>query len=332
MTGPWTGAGAHAREDDRAVHTLLTLLIALIIAAACLGILVAGVATARMAGARRRNVTFRRRFAPGMVEDEIVGPAGAAVVVLDVDPPNRPDPAVERLVEEAAAGAFRSHPDAVNVEVRSPSGAMLGRRSRNVLPAHVRSLHGGSASSNRGPREPHVTQSRAPDVSRHLKEEPLTASPSWGPSRPEEGGVQPAVRRPLVTRFELPEAVTARIEDPDDPVGLVEALLTAGGGEVMRDGDLLRTGDLAVVVLPVGSGVWVSRHDLNHAFLRIESSGAARGLVISFGHLDRDEVRTREAVAPYVLHAGPRDIQRMADAVAVGADPIRFARGTLARG
>jgi hypothetical protein len=38
-----------------------------------------------------------------------------------------------------------------------------------------------------------------------------------------------------------------------------------------------------------------------------------------------EDVHRREMLAPHVLHAGPDGIQRMADAVAVGADPLRFA-------
>ncbi len=313
------------------MHALLILLIALLVAAASVGLLIAGVTAARMSATRRRNVTFRRRIVPA-VNEIVAEPGGTIVVRLDVDPSGRRGPALDRLVEEAAAAAFRVHPDAVSVEVRSPGGTALGRKSRSVAPAHPRRGSGGPGALTARSREPRAPRSRVPDVSRHLTEEPLTAPPSRGPMRPNDGGVQPAVRRPLSAQFELPGAVTERLGDPDDAVGLIEAILRAGGADVIRDADMLRTGDLAVVVLPHGDAVWVSRRDLNHAFLRIQSSDAARGLVVAFGHLDPEEVRTRESIAPAILHVGPRDIQRMADAVAVGADPVRFAAGTGARG
>jgi hypothetical protein len=90
------------------------------------------------------------------------------------------------------------------------------------------------------------------------------------------------------------------------------------------DGDLLHVGDTAVVVLRP-PGPTVTPEALNHAFLRIQQSGASRGLVVALGYLDVNEVRRREMLAPQVLHVGPEGVQRMADAVALGADPLRFA-------
>jgi hypothetical protein len=39
------------------------------------------------------------------------------------------------------------------------------------------------------------------------------------------------------------------------------------------------------------------------------------------------EISRRHALAPALLHAGPDGIQRMADAAAMGADPLDFVVG-----
>src|SRR5512144_3113264 len=115
MSGPWAATFTPCCEDDGAVHTLLIVLMALVIAAACLGVLIAGVATARMSAGRRRSDAFRPEAMPAALQETNGMPAGVAIVVLDVDPRNRNDPALERLVEETAAQVFRSHPDAESV-------------------------------------------------------------------------------------------------------------------------------------------------------------------------------------------------------------------------
>jgi hypothetical protein len=66
---------------------------------------------------------------------------------------------------------------------------------------------------------------------------------------------------------------------------------------------------------------------LNHAFLRVHGTGTERRLVVGFGCFDTWDVRRREIHAPDVRHVGPRGVQRMADAVALGIDPLRSVLG-----
>lgn len=266
---------------------------------------------------RRRSAATTRRPPPRIV----VSPEDhRAVAVLDIERA-RPNAApVRRLVREAAARVFRLMPFVEEVEVRSSVGVVLGVVNRT-------SAWGRGIRAPNVFLQPHLRRSRGPDLSAHLLEQeqveppipvtPLTPTFSLPPSPP---------RRPLADQFDLTEAVRSRIVDPDDPMGLVRAILEAGGleVEVEVDGDFLRAGDVAVVVIDP-RGVSVTREMLDHAFIRIELSGALRGLVIGLGVLDVDDVRRRETWAPHVLHSGREGIQRMADAVAVGADPLRFA-------
>lgn len=260
---------------------------------------------------RWRSAATTRHPPPGIV----VSPEDhRAVAVLDIEraPPNAAP--VRRLVREAAARVFRVMPFVEEVEVRSRIGVVLGVVNRTSGRGH----------GIRAPNvllAPHLRRSRVPDLSEHLSEQeaqpPVPVTPGF--SLP-----PPPPRRPLADRFDLTETVRSRIADPDDPVGLVRAILEAGGLEVEDDGDLLRAGDVAVVVIDP-HGVSVPREMLDHAFIRIGLSGALRGLVIGLGVLDVDDMRRRETWAPHVLHSGREGIQRMADAVAVGADPLRFA-------
>jgi hypothetical protein len=68
----------------------------------------------------------------------------------------------------------------------------------------------------------------------------------------------------------------------------------------------------------------VGAEDLNAAFLRFQRSGAKRGVMVTAGRLYAHESRRREALAPNLKHTGPKGIQRMADAVAMGANPLDF--------
>jgi hypothetical protein len=88
---------------------------------------------------------------------------------------------------------------------------------------------------------------------------------------------------------------------------------------------VIHSDEETVVVLPKHLGDHVTHDELNGAYLRLRASGARRGLVVTPGFLDLDDVRRREVPDPAVLHCGPEGIQRMADAVAAGADPLRFA-------
>lgn len=63
------------------------------------------------------------------------------------------------------------------------------------------------------------------------------------------------------------------------------------------------------------------------AFLRIRSAGASRGIVLHLTWANPETLRRRELASPDVKHVGPESIQRMADAVVVGADPLGFVLG-----
>jgi hypothetical protein len=130
-------------------------------------------------------------------------------------------------------------------------------------------------------------------------------------------------RRAILDRFDLPNEVRMRAGQDPDEVDVIRAILETGGHRVEADGDLLTLEDLAIVVIrpPDTAG-----HDaLNRAYHRILDSGKARGLVVAPGLIDPLEIRRRELLVPEVLHVGPSAVQRMADAVALGGDPIRFA-------
>ena len=84
-----------------------------------------------------------------------------------------------------------------------------------------------------------------------------------------------APHRPLVDQFDLPEAVRTGIGDPDDPIDLVRAILEAAGVHCEIDGDLIRAGESAVVILRP-SGDVVIGHEVPEPRLPPRSSGAGR--------------------------------------------------------
>lgn len=120
----------------------------------------------------------------------------------------------------------------------------------------------------------------------------------------------------------LPPAVLGRLPDEPTLPQLVRALLEAAGHRVSVEDDVLRVGDRAVVALEA-----TDPEALGAAFLRYRASGARTGVVVSRRAVPAAEVRRRELLAPDLRYAGPGALQRMADAVAVGADPIAFAPG-----
>jgi hypothetical protein len=243
-----------------------------------------------------------------------------AMVVLDVQHADPRSPAVERMVREAAARVYRMMPSAERVEVRSPSGLTLGVVERR--PAPERRLEVPETLT-----EPRLPRSVGPDLTRHLGEPEEAEPPPSPPARPVfTPAAPPAPRRPLSERFDLPEAVSERLRVTDDARDLVRAILEASGATVRVEGDVIHADGHAIVVL-VPSGHVVEPGSLDHAYLCIERAGAGRGIVIGMGILDVADIRRREALAPHVLHTGPDGIQRMADAVAIGEDPLRFAAG-----
>lgn len=256
--------------------------------------------------------------APGAASTGVVLTAGRAVVTLDVGAAAATSPAAGRLVDDAAGRVFATMPDATEVEVRDREGGVLGRRRRET-PLEVdipNELY-----------EPHARADRTPDPRDGLTDRGETL-PAVDRDRPPP----PGIARPLAERFELPDAVRSRLDDPDDAVALVRALLEAAGLTVERDGDVLSAGDAAVVVIPAPIGEPLTPDALNRAYRRFRDSGASRGVVVTPGFMDPTDVRRREVFVPSLLHAGPEGIQRMADAVELGADPVRFAAAPAFRG
>jgi hypothetical protein len=266
--------------------------------------------------ARRRGqegLRPRRQPLPDAPAPTVAPGAERATVTLPVDDVDPSLPSVERLVHQAAEGVFGSHPQVQHVEVRSRTGTLLGEVDRPepgdlrevALPEHL----------------------REPRPKRHHTPSPVGQPEVHHPGRVEDPGEVPTVHRTLLERFELPPAVEGRLHDDADLVDLLAALLIAGGHDVEASDDLVKVGDTALVVLD-GSGA----EAMNHAYRRYDASGAQHGLAIALGFLSPDEVRRRETLAPDLRYVGPEAVQRMADAVAVGADPLAFALGTPSAG
>lgn len=234
--------------------------------------------------------------------------AAGTRVVLDLQPEDPDDPSVQRLVREAAHQVLASDHAVDEVEVVARDGSVLGRERRpEPLPADVaipEALRHPHAPPRHGPS---VVGPREPEPVRRIAEPP------------------PEVRAlPFADRLELPAPIRDRVTDPDRATDVIRAILEAAGRDVHVDGDLVLSGDLAVAVVdPRGD----TERALNHGFLRIQATDAARGLIVRLGYVDPALTRRREAAAPHVRHVGPEAIQRMADAVTLGADPIAFAAG-----
>lgn len=250
------------------------------------------------------------------------------VVVLDVEGVSLEDQRLQRLIECATTTAFATDRTLDTVEVRTPAGRILARMPARREAGPIKDVATPSAIID--PRIAH----RTPTLLRPSAEDEQPP----GPLPHFETRGRPRPRRPMMDEYELPPSVRERIVRPDDPVDIVRAILEAGHQAVSVQGDVLRCGDEAIVVLsrPLGSP---SIHDaLNHAYIRFRSTGAKRGTVIAVSYLPGDDIQRREILAPELGHVGRDAIQRMADAVALGANPLRFVqppvlgRPQLARG
>ncbi|HEX9696089.1 MAG TPA: hypothetical protein VGB64_07235 [Actinomycetota bacterium] len=246
---------------------------------------------------------------------EIVTPqhaiAGRPVtVVLDIADADPADASVRRLVNEAARRATAQSRDAGEIVVLSRTGRLLGRVAGNKpMPP---------------PASNPPASFRRPPASRRSAEAAAGLGSHRGPTTasfdPRE---RPAFRMPVAQAFDLPVTVRGRIRDATDPVELVRAILDAAGLSAVRNGDAIRCGDQMLIVMP--ERVDTMMHDaLNQAYLAFRETGAPHGIVIGFGPWDPIDVRRREILAPELRHAGPDAIQRMADAVSLGADPLAF--------
>ena len=241
---------------------------------------------------------------------------GGGRVVLDLTVEDPDQPSVQRLVQDAGARALAGSPDVDEVEVVDRGGQRLGviRRTDRLAkePDVPATLH-----------EPHVRRSRTPDPLAGGSAGRGRASVSWRDTpRSDLDTSMPG--RSFADRFDLPPTVTAHLDDPDHPAAVVGALLATAGRPVERHGELVLSGDVAFVVTDVSDGADAA---LTHAYLRVRDSGASHGIVIRLGYADPTLVRRRDLAAPNVRYIGIDGIQRMADAVALGADPVSFAVG-----
>ncbi|HEX9888320.1 MAG TPA: hypothetical protein VGA69_02495 [Nitriliruptorales bacterium] len=232
-----------------------------------------------------------------------------STVVLDLDPEDVEDERVQRLVRAAAVPVFEQAPRVQVVTVKNRSGLVLGRVPRNAPPMrHVPEVR---APSGEGPRghTPSPVSHEAP-ARRQIDPDDVSSEP---------------VHRDLAETFDLPDAVLAHVTDPRDPLDLVDAVLTAAGHATERSSDLVRTGDHVFIVVD-GHGRAILGDTLSRAYLKFSETRAKHGYVVVMGFADRSDLDRREALAPQVAYVGRDAIQRMADAVAVGADPLSFVR------
>lgn len=228
------------------------------------------------------------------------------VIVLDLDVTDPDDPSVQRLVQQVARQALVAHE---RVEVRSRADVVLARLERAPAvqpePTLPDTLH-----------EPQLAQRHRP--------QPITQEEPPVLVLGDEGQAQVG-DRPFADRFELPPEVRRRITDPHRPLDVVAAILEAAGRPVERQEDVITTdGTALTVVEPTGSRADAA---LTHGFMAIRAVGATRGVVIRLGYVDPAAVRRREAAAPHVRHVTADAVQRMADAVALGGDPLAFVVG-----
>jgi hypothetical protein len=239
--------------------------------------------------------TYRRPA----VEGPFLGPI--ATIRLDVEVTDPEAPSVQRLVATTTARVLRTSPDVEEVIVEDRTG-------RDVA------------------RVPRRTQTPGPPPTRPEAEAPASRprsswrEPAFVPGVDQDTAV---ARRPLAERLELPDDVRERVTHADDAVDVVRAMLESVGRDVVVQGTMIRSGrDVVIVVGDAGAN---SRAALSKAFLRVRESGASRGVVIHLGYVDPREIARRRSLAPEVHHAGAEVLQQMADAVALGGDPVEFA-------
>lgn len=276
----------------------MELLVAVVIAAVLLGIVVA------VWRVRPFELT-RRPAVPARQQPRITAPVTS--LVLDIRGGDPDSASVQRLARSVALPVFERSADVEEVLVKDRDGALVARIARPEPPP-----------------EP-IEKGAVPfDLQLH----PRPYEPAHEGVVPPPDGATDDARPPtaFADRFDLPASVTASLRDPDDPVDVVRSILDAAGLVATVSGNSVLTDDLLLMVVHGTRGV-VTREDLTHAYLRFESSRAPRGVAICLGYVDPDELRRRELLAPSLGHAGQDAIQRMADAVALGADPLTFLEG-----
>lgn len=234
------------------------------------------------------------------------------VVTLQLQGGEAGDPAVQRLVREAASRRFGLYPHIETVEVRRLDGAVLGRVDRKESlkppPTIPQQLHVERAHR---PHEPKVTESDRTSRS------PLEIDP-------EDFATSD---KPFADSFSLPDEVRERITDLDSPTAVVSAILAAANVSHRDEPGMIVAGDVAIVLVGDGTGHTVTGDDLSAGYLKFESAHVRDGVAICLGYVNPQELHRRELLAPALKHAGPEAIQRMADALALGGNPVAFAAG-----
>lgn len=235
---------------------------------------------------------------------------GQTEVTLPVDDADPESQATKRLVADAAARVFARDLSVACVVVLARSGRELGRLER-AAPEPRPFVDAPSALSE-------------PPARRHAGPHEPVGPPAVGhaPANVRFQDTRTLPHLPLAAHFELSDRVKALIRNDEDPVDIVRAILEASDRPFHTAGNIFRRDDVAVIVLHTPLHVSVEAETLNTAFLAFERSGAVRGAVVTAGALHVLDVRRREALAPRLLHASVDGIQRMADAVAIGADPF----------
>ena len=224
--------------------------------------------------------------------------------VLDITLDDTDSPAAQRLVDRTARQVFAEDQLVEEVVVKASDGTVIGTRRRpEPLPTLTPPAELPRRASRSGPS--------------------VISRPSHG--LPPVGEAPEAPHRPIAERYDLPDEVLSHVDDPDDPTDIVRAVLVAAGRPVdALSDDVLRSGDAFLAVIGHRHGRPGQPSVLNDLYLRFRSSGAATGVVISLEHLSRSDVRRRELLAPELTHHGPDAIQLMADAFALGVDPLWF--------
>lgn len=259
-------------------------------------------------------VVWTRRSVPSTAgrrpEPTRRAPSGRDVsIMLDVGGAEPGTPSVTRMVEEVGNRVLATTPEAEQVTVTNRDGVTLGTVVRPSTPDEA------------GPALVDERPSAAP---RHHRPDPTRTDRSRTP-RPEGPDVEVVLEpRHLAERFDLPAAVIEELRDPEDPIELVRAIFVAAGLPARVDGDVVRSEDEVFIVVPEVHGR-PAGEGLNRAFHRFKETGASSAVAISMGYASPREMRKREALEPALAHVGPSALQRMADAVALGADPRRFA-------
>ncbi len=235
-------------------------------------------------------------------------------VVLDVTVDDPREPAVQRLALDAGRRALAADPE-------GPSSiTVLDRTGRHLVELHRHETAHRVIELPEALHEPHRPHRHVPTPVGHDAADRLpelhhqVTHAAVGPRR-------------FADRYQLDGRIRRLITDPDDPSDVVRAILIAGGRPAHVSGDLVVSGDTAVTVAAMIDDPEAA---LSAAVLRLSLSGAPHGIVIRLGYADPRLVRRRDAATPGVELTDANAVQRMADAVHLGVDPLRFAVGAAA--